>query len=362
MTCTPATAGGSCEVTIPVEAVPTKEGYTFKGWAQLPHTTHYNPGDNVSIDADLTLYAMWEANPTYTLTYNANGGSYVSPNVDPVGNECTVNSGTTCSVLLTTQEPSRTGYTFKGWARSSSATTPEYVSPTNGTVELGDNMTLYAVWEMNEIDNGIIDSDSIIKYTIGSGEPIVIKSRGGLDGLTGLKIDGVVVPVDQYIKTSEDGQTVVTIPSEYLDNLPVGNHTATLVWGDSEVDVNFVVERDNNENGGDDGTNTGDNGSNNSDSDDKSGSNDKNSNDDNNDKSGSNDKSNNKDINGGNDGDDNRNAIPVPSTSAGTPDTGENTGSNIGGNIAVMILPVVLAGLATLAYRRNINKTHRKFD
>ena len=241
---------------------------------------------------------MWKENVTYILSYDANGGSYSGTSPRP--SECPVTSGTSCSAQITSTVPYRDGYTFLGWARSSSATSAQYQS--GGNITLEDNVTLYAVWKENAGNHEIVDGGDGIKYALDSDEPLVIKVKGDLSEFSELKIDGVVVPSDKYTKTSEGELVVITIDPDFLKTLPVGEHSITLAWTDGETTAKFTVAETS-----------------------------------------------------GND-------VEVPNTSAGTPETGTNTGNNIGGGIAVVVLPIMLAGLATFAYRRNINKAHRKFD
>ena len=60
---------------------PTRSGYTFLGWATSASatTTAYQPGASVTISGNLALYAVWKAN-TWTISYNANGGSSTPAN------------------------------------------------------------------------------------------------------------------------------------------------------------------------------------------------------------------------------------------------------------------------------------------
>ena len=124
---------------------PTRSGYTFLGWATTSTATKatYSPGDYVNITYDdLTLYAVWKANSvTYTLSFSANGGSGAPSSM----------SGTTTSTSYTftipATEPARSGYTFKGWSTSSSATSASYTS--GNTITISSNTTLYAVWYQN---------------------------------------------------------------------------------------------------------------------------------------------------------------------------------------------------------------------
>ena len=75
------------------------------------------------------------AKPSYKVTFNANGGTG-APSAQ------TKWYGTT--LKLSTTKPTRTGYTFKGWGTSSTATTVAYAPGANYTANAAD--TLYAIW------------------------------------------------------------------------------------------------------------------------------------------------------------------------------------------------------------------------
>ena len=72
---------------------------------------------------------------SYTVTYDANGGSGA-----PAAQ--TKTQGT--ALTLSTIAPTRTGYTFMGWATTAGATAAEY--PAGATYSADANVTLYAVW------------------------------------------------------------------------------------------------------------------------------------------------------------------------------------------------------------------------
>ncbi len=46
----------------------------FIGWKDSVTEEIYQPGDTFEIAADVTLLATWAENPTYTVSYDANGG------------------------------------------------------------------------------------------------------------------------------------------------------------------------------------------------------------------------------------------------------------------------------------------------
>lgn len=74
---------------------------------------------------------------SYTITYNANGGSGA-----PASQTKTYGS----KLTLSSTKPTRTGYTFKGWGTSASATTVAYAPGAAYTANA--KVTLYAVWEI----------------------------------------------------------------------------------------------------------------------------------------------------------------------------------------------------------------------
>ena len=119
---------------------PTRTGYTFKGWTTLPDSqiAQYNPGDNYSLDQDITLYAIWEKSE-YTIHYDANDNGEGTA----VPNDQTKEKGT--DITLSDIEPEREGYIFKGWSTNKEATTGEY-QPSD-TFGVDADTTLYAIWE-----------------------------------------------------------------------------------------------------------------------------------------------------------------------------------------------------------------------
>ncbi len=118
---------------------PTRSGYTFLGWATSSTATSaaYQPGGSFTTNVNTTLYAVWKAN-TYTVSYNANGGSGAP------GSQSKTH-GT--ALTLSSSRPTRSGYTFLGWATSSSATSAAYQP--GGSFTTNANTTLYAVWKAN---------------------------------------------------------------------------------------------------------------------------------------------------------------------------------------------------------------------
>ena len=121
---------------------PTRTNYTFLGWATSDAdadagTWKYSPGDYISENKNLTLYAAWKAN-TYTVKYNANGGTGAPSSQTKTHN---------VALTLSSTKPTRANYNFLGWGTSASATTVSYTA--GGKYTTNANVTLYAIWSQS---------------------------------------------------------------------------------------------------------------------------------------------------------------------------------------------------------------------
>ena len=107
--------------------------YTFLGWYTLA------AGGQRAYTADKDeqmLYAQWEETlVTYTVTFDANGGSGApSPATKTHG----------VALTLPDTKPTRSEYVFRGWAETQGATTAQYKA--GGSYTSNGDVTLYAVW------------------------------------------------------------------------------------------------------------------------------------------------------------------------------------------------------------------------
>ena len=143
-------SGMGFQVDIP-EQEPSRDYYTFDGWSEDPDATageYRHDADkaakrDIRVSEDTTLYAVWVKN--YTLYYDANGGSN-APGAQTLLTQTKNDSGKYSGKLtITDQQPTRSGYTFKGWAvtRRGSA---QFLAGDEAEITGGD-VTLYAVWE-----------------------------------------------------------------------------------------------------------------------------------------------------------------------------------------------------------------------
>jgi uncharacterized repeat protein (TIGR02543 family) len=130
----------------------TKFGYTFAGWNEKAdgtgtawgitssHSGTYESGNAWSwtYTKNITLYAQWTP-WTYTIKYNANGGS---------GTMSTSSHTYGVASNLSANAFTRTNYAFLGWATSAngavvysnSETAPDNISAN------GETINLYAIW------------------------------------------------------------------------------------------------------------------------------------------------------------------------------------------------------------------------
>ena len=182
----PITQDYGTEITVP--ANPTRKGYTFKGWdKEIPETM---PAENI------TVKAQWEINQ-YTITFDTNGGSEIAPITQDYGTKIT-----------TPDNPTRKGYTFKGWDKEIPETIP------------AENITVKAQWEINQ-------------YTI------TFDTNGGSE----------IAPITQDYGTkittpdnpTRKGYTFNGWDKEIPETMPAENITITARWRDTEKPTGEII-------------------------------------------------------------------------------------------------------------------------
>ncbi|MCL2262336.1 MAG: InlB B-repeat-containing protein [Defluviitaleaceae bacterium] len=116
---------------------PIRHGFEFLGWSSNRNATMpmFQPGGLYEQNNSVTLYAIWRL-VTYTISYNANGGTGVPTNQ-------TKSHGTT--LTLSNVRPTKTGYTFLGWSITPMAR--DALFEPGGEFSHNNSVTLYAVWQ-----------------------------------------------------------------------------------------------------------------------------------------------------------------------------------------------------------------------
>ena len=180
----PITQDYGTEITVPAD--PTRKGYTFKGWdKEIPETM---PAENI------TVKAQWGINQ-YTITFDTNGGNEIAPITQDYGTEIT-----------TPDNPTRKGYTFKGWDKEISKTMP------------AENMTVKAQWEINQY--------TITFDTNGGSEIAPITQDYGTE---------ITAPADPTRK----GYTFKGWNKEIPETMPAENITVKAQWEINQYTITF---------------------------------------------------------------------------------------------------------------------------
>lgn len=119
--------------TVAKPADPTREGFTFTGWAQAGAAYDFT----APVTADITLLAVWEAVPAavHTVTFDpANGAAAFTAEV------------TDGDAVAKPADPTRDGFTFTGWTLESTAY--DFAAPVTADI------TLVAGWEKASVPPG----------------------------------------------------------------------------------------------------------------------------------------------------------------------------------------------------------------
>ena len=140
---TPATqtVNAGTSITVAGQGNLTYSGRIFGGWNTQANGSgsSYAAGSSMKVNANTTLYAQWivDSGISYTVTYDANGGSGTAPAAQ------TVNAG----VSITVAEQSGLTYagrSFNGWNTQANGSGTSYAAGSSMTVNV--SVTLYAQW------------------------------------------------------------------------------------------------------------------------------------------------------------------------------------------------------------------------
>ena len=138
---------------------------------------------------NMTVKAQWEINQ-YAITFDTNGGSEIAPITQDYGTKIT-----------TPADPTRKGYTFKGWDKEIPKTMP------------AENITVTAQWEINRY--------TITFDTAGGSEIAPITQDYGTN---------ITAPADP----TREGYTFIGWDKAIPTTMPAENITVTAQWKDSE--------------------------------------------------------------------------------------------------------------------------------
>jgi uncharacterized repeat protein (TIGR02543 family) len=185
----------------------TRSGYTFNGWyteatggTEVTSTTMVTTADNH------TLYAQWTALPTYTVTFNGNGGT-------PTSDSLQVEDGSTVETLPTVTWD---GYTLTGWNTAANGSGTAFTTETTVT---GD-ITVYAQWEV--IPPGYFNVSVSAKPSEGG----TVTGEGNYETGDRVKVTATANENYAFVHWTE-GLTIVCKGESY--NFKMGTENRTLV-------------------------------------------------------------------------------------------------------------------------------------
>ena len=118
------------------EEEPTKEGYTFSGWSEIPTTM---PEHDVEINGTFAINQ-------YTITFDTDGGSEIAPITQDYN-----------SAVTPPANPTKVGHAFVGWDKEIPLTMP------------AENITIKALWTVNQykvsfVADGTVISEETLAY------------------------------------------------------------------------------------------------------------------------------------------------------------------------------------------------------
>lgn len=189
-------------------------GKKFKAWAIGGlGGEQKQPGEQITITEETSIYAVWE-NITYTVTFNANGGSGSMNPVEFAG-EYTLPS---CTFTAPTDKQ------FKGWATSANGSVIE-----GTTYNVTANVEFFAIWENIPVTNYTINATAGANGTISpSGEVTVAEGEDKTFTITAnsgyhikdVKVNGASLGiVSTYTFTDVAANATITVEFE-VDTVP----------------------------------------------------------------------------------------------------------------------------------------------
>ena len=158
--------------TITPETVPTKEGYTFSGWSEIPATM---PAHDVTVMGTFTVNK-------YKLTYKIDGEEYKSYDVE---------FGAT---ITPETAPTKEGYTFSGWSEIP-ATMPAHDVTVTGTFTQIDYVVGETTYEVQNDEVSVKDGS---------------KQRGEVEIQTTVVINDQTYKVTSIADNAFKGNTAIT--------------------------------------------------------------------------------------------------------------------------------------------------------
>lgn len=188
------------------EPAPTKEGYTFSGWSEIPETM---PAKDVTVTGTFTINK-------YKLKYMVDGEEYKSYDVE---------YGAT---ITPEPAPTKEGYTFSGWSE-----TPETMPANDVTVTGTFTINKYKLTYM-------VDNEEYKSYDIEYGATITPEPAPTKDGYTFSGWSDIPKTMPAENVTVTGSFTAIVIEEEEGDFVATSENSAEMT-GDDNVSGNYAI-------------------------------------------------------------------------------------------------------------------------
>lgn len=205
-------------------------GKTFGGWSDQPNATDtiYQPGDALSNMSNMTLYPVWIAKDSYTITYHGNGGI-----PDKETDEVLIGDAVNEFPMATHPD----SYIFLGWF-----TLAEGGEEVSAPYTPADNTDLYAHWE----------TTYKVSYSAGNGTGeltdenspyqknayVVVKNP---EGLTSPSPDYIFAGWESNVPVRVGNSEKLILNPDDTFRMPENNVTLTAIWDNTISDVCPIV-------------------------------------------------------------------------------------------------------------------------
>jgi hypothetical protein len=213
----------------------------FKEWNSLANGNGTSYAVNATItqlNSNMTLYAIWEAIPTFSITYVPNGGTGDVP-IDNTMRQ----AGTAFTTALHYDMTPPLGMMFTEWNTQANGNGTSYGVGAS-IVQANSNITLFAIWD----DIPIMAPPLWMK---GSDDKIItIEKRDRY--FEELHLNGVLLSMGEHFEVSEDSlTTTITIFASYLETLDTGDHEIVMTFLTGIATLTMSIPDDDDD--GDDG-------------------------------------------------------------------------------------------------------------
>ena len=209
----------------------------FAGWKANNSGETLAANTAYVVNANVTFYAQWENDPSYTVTYNKNTEDTVT---GMPSNDTGVYAGTH---TLSTATPTRTGYDFMGWATSSGSTT------TVSQITVSGNTTVYAVWQINSYTVTFTDGTNSQNKSYNYNTTITLADENPLTAPSGKVLDKFTVGGADATTLTVTATTTVTVvwknqaaaTNTFTLNLKYWNRKGTSVQQTTNWEIDLAV-------------------------------------------------------------------------------------------------------------------------